>query len=330
IMRVAIIGTGAIAPLHIRAITNCKQQIVALCDVDCKKAENLNGQFGLNAKIYTDYKEMLNAEEIDAVHICTPHYLHAEMICEALKRNIHTLCEKPLAISFEQLDRIEEAVKNSSATLGVNLQNRYNKSVLYVKEFFEGKKIKSAEAHLVWERNADYYAQGEWRGKWATEGGGVMINQALHHLDVLQFICGMPVKVTASVGNYSLRNVVEVEDTAFGLFTLPDGGNFIVHATNAAKHCFPIGVMFNGGKDTAEISADNIIVNGKFLTKSNGLPVFGKEEWGTGHQNLITDFYDCLQSGKKFGVDFYEGSKVVRLVLSMYRSHGNEIRIQDR
>lgn len=326
-MKVGIIGIGAIAPLHIRALLNCNQQIVALCDTDRKRAEEANRVFSLGATVYEDYVEMLDREKLDAVHVCTPHYLHAEMVCAALDRNINALCEKPLAITLEQLARIENSVKNSSAFLGVNLQNRYNPSVLYVKDYFKDKNIISAEGHLIWERNADYYAQGEWRGKWATEGGGVMINQALHHLDVLQYICGMPETVTATVANHSLRGIVEVEDTAFGLFRLPNGGNFIINATNAAKHCFPISVMFSSGRDTAEISADNIILNGKFVTKSDGLPIYGKEEWGTGHQNLISDYYDCLKTGKKFRVDFYEGSKVVRLVLKMYQSHGNEISI---
>lgn len=328
-MRAAIIGTGAIAPLHIRALINCKQDIVALCDIDKEKAESVKAQFGLHAEIYTDYKKMLDGGNIDVVHVCTPHYLHAEMVCAALDRNINVLCEKPLAISFAQLDEIEKAVKRSKAFLGVNLQNRYNLTVLYIKEFFKDKRVTSAEAHLVWQRDADYYAQGEWRGRWATEGGGVMINQAIHHLDILQYICGMPETVIATVANHAMRGVIEVEDTAFGLFKLANGGNFIVHATNAAKHCFPIGVMINSGKDTAEISADNMIINGKFVTKSDGLPLYGKEEWGTGHQKLIADYYDCLEKGKKFRVDFYEGSKVVRLVLKMYESHGNEIRIRD-
>jgi len=328
-MRIAIIGTGAIAPIHISAILKNKQEIVALCDIVTGKAEKLKERFSLNAKIYSDYKEMLETEKPDVVHICTPHYLHSEMACAALDKNINVLCEKPLAISFEQLKNIEKSVERSKAFLGVNLQNRFNKSILYVKEFFKDRKIDSAEAHLIWQRDELYYSQDEWRGKWASEGGGVMINQALHHLDILQFICGMPESVIANTANYSLQGKIEVEDTAFGLFKLSDGGNFIIQATNAAKHCFPIGLLFHSGSDTVELSADNIIVNGKFLTLSNGLPLFGKEEWGTGHYNLITDFYDCLKTGRKFAVDFYEGSKVVRLVLKMYQSHGNEIKIQD-
>lgn len=328
-MRVAVIGTGAIAPLHIRALLNCKQEIVALCDVDGRKAETVRDRFSLKAAVYTDYMQMLESESLDAVHICTPHYLHARMVCAALDRNINVLCEKPLAISFAQLEEIEKSVKTSEAILGVNMQHRYNRSLLYVKEFFKDKPIISAEAHLVWQRNKEYYAQDAWRGKWSTEGGGVMINQAIHHLDILQHICGMPQTVTASVANYSLRGITEVEDTAFGLFRLPGGGSFIINATNAANYSFPIGVLFRSSEDTVEISGDNIIMNGKFLTKSNGLPVFGKEEWGTGHQNLIADYYNCLAEGRKFDVDFYEGSKAVRLVLKMYSSHGNEISIQE-
>ena len=326
-MKVGIIGLGAIAPLHIRALLSCGQEIVALCDCDGEKCKALNAEFGLNALEYTDYKEMLQTAGLDSVHICTPHYLHAEMTCAALARDINVLCEKPLAISFEQLTELEQAVQASKAQLGVCFQNRYNASVLYIKEFFKDKPITAASANLNWCRDEDYYAQGAWRGTKLYEGGGVMINQAIHALDVLQWLCGMPKTVLAHISNNSLQGIIDVEDTAYGLFTLENGGNFVISATNAAKHCFPIFSMFHAGEDTVELSADNIIVNGKFVTRSDGLPIFGKEEWGVGHVHLIHAYYECLQKGEKFPIDFYEGEKAVRLILNMYRSNGKEIPI---
>ena len=326
-MKVGIIGMGAIGPIHINALKARGQEIVALCDVETTKCEKANEKFGLTAKIYANYKEMLDGEQLDVIHICTPHYLHAEMICEGLKRNIHVLCEKPLAINEEQLEKIEKAVGTSTAQLGVCFQNHFNAAVLYVKDFLKGKEITSASANLIWERNAAYYAQAAWRGTWAQEGGGVMINQAIHGLDLLQWICGMPESVIAYTENFALKNEIEVEDTAFGLFRLKNGGNFVVNATNAAGFCFPIYYMFRAGMDTIELSADNIIINGQFITKSDGLPIFGKEVWGVGHIHLIKNWYDCLESGEKFSIDFYEARKVIKLVLAMYRSSGKEIKI---
>lgn len=326
-MRVGIIGLGAISPLHIRAILNRGQKITAICDVDSEKRQKVNAGFGLNAEEYGDYNALLASGKVDVVHVCTPHYLHAEIICAALGANIHVLCEKPLAINFEQLNAIEKAVNNSSATLGVCFQNRYNASVLYLKEFFKGKEITAATANLVWQRDEKYYASGAWRGKKQYEGGGVMINQAIHSLDLLQWFCGMPETVIAHCSNNSLQGVIDVEDTAYGLFSLKNGGNFVINATNAAKNCFTIISMFHAGDDTVEFSGDNLIVNGKFVTKSDGTPIFGKEEWGVGHNNLIREFYNCLEKGEKFPIDFYEGSKTVKLILKMYESNGKKINI---
>lgn len=326
-MRVGIVGLGAISPLHIRAILKYGQKITAICDVDPEKRQKVNAEFGLNAEEYSDYNALLASGKVDVVHVCTPHYLHAEIICMALGANIHVLCEKPLAINFEQLDAIEKAVNNSSATLGVCFQNRYNASVLYLKEFFKDKEITAATANLVWQRDEKYYASGAWRGKKQYEGGGVMINQAIHTLDLLQWFCGMPESVIAHCSNNSLKNVIDVEDTAFGRFTLKNGGNFIINATNSAASCFPIVLMFQSKTDAVELSGDNLIVNGKFVTKSDGAPIFGKEEWGVGHDKLIREFYNCLENGKKFPIDFYEASKTVKLILKMYQSNGEKVNI---
>lgn len=326
-MNIGIAGLGAIAPLHIRAILDRGQKITAICDVDAARCKKINDEFNLGAKEYSDYNQMIDSGEIDVIHVCLPHYLHSEVICKALNKDVHVLCEKPLAINFEQLNDIEKAVKNSSATLGVCFQNRYNASVLYLKEFFKDKEITAATANLVWQRDEKYYASGAWRGKKQYEGGGVMINQAIHSLDLLQWFCGMPETVIAHCSNNSLQGVIDVEDTAYGLLSLKNGGNFVINATNAAKNCFTIIFMFHAGDDTVELSGDNLIVNGKFVTKSDGTPIFGKEEWGVGHNNLIREFYNCLEKGEKFPIDFYEGSKTVKLILKMYESNGKKINI---
>ena len=326
-MNIGIAGLGAIAPLHIRAILDRGQKITAICDVDAARCKKTNDEFNLGAKEYSDYNQMIDSGEVDVIHVCLPHYLHSEVICKALSKDIHVLCEKPLAINFEQLNAIEKVVKNSSATLGVCFQNRYNASVLYLKEFFKGKEITAATANLVWQRDEKYYASGAWRGKKQYEGGGVMINQAIHSLDLLQWFCGMPETVIAHCSNNSLQGVIDVEDTAYGLFSLKNGGNFIINATNSAASCFPIVLMFQSKTDAVELSGDNLIVNGKFVTKSDGSPIFGKEEWGVGHNNLIREFYNCLEKGEKFPIDFYEGSKTMKIILKMYESNGKKINI---
>ena len=324
-MRVGIIGIGAIAQLHIPALLNAGQNIVAICDIDSSKCLAAIEKFNLKANVYEDYKKMLDCEKLDAVHVCTPHYLHAQMVCYALNRNINVLCEKPIAISFEQLDDIREAVAKSTAQLGVCQQNRFKASMQFVKDYFKDKEITAASGYLCWQRDKKYYESGDWRGKKATEGGGVVINQALHTLDLLQWFCGMPISVIGHTVNDTLKDVIDVEETAFGIFKLKNGGRFVLNATNASATSFPITIMLHSKNDNAVIIDDNIILNGKFLTKSDGLPLFGKEVWGVGHIVLIKDYYGALQSNKKFEIDFEEAKKVVILLLNLYQSNGEEI-----
>ena len=326
-MRVGIIGIGAISTVHINALKSCGEDIVALCDIQTEKCVQANEKYELTANVYADYKEMLDKENLDAIHVCTPHYLHAEMICEGLKRNVNVLSEKPVAISEAQLDAIEEAVKNSSAQLGVCFQTRFNASVLYVKDYLKDKQIDCANSNLVWLRGAGYYAQAEWRGTWSQEGGGVMINQAIHGLDVLQWLCGMPESVVAYTANIALKDEIEVEDTAIGIFKMKNGGKFVVNATNAASYSFPVYYLFRASGHTIELSSDNIIIDGQFISKSDGVPLFGKEVWGVGHVNLVKNFYECLSSGEKFSIGFDEAKNAVKLVLAMYRSNGQEIKL---
>ncbi|MBR3864117.1 MAG: Gfo/Idh/MocA family oxidoreductase [Clostridia bacterium] len=326
-MKVGIVGLGAISSAHISALLVSGQKIVALCDVQTEKCKRANEQYNLDAKIYGDYDQMLDSENLDAVHICTPHYLHAEMTCKALKRDINVLCEKPIAINLKQLSEVEEAVKNSSRQLGVCFQTRFNNSALYIKDYLKDKQIDCASSTLIWQRSAGYYAQSEWRGTWEQEGGGVMINQAIHGLDLLQWICGMPESVLAQVSNVSLKDQIEVEDTAFCLFKMKNGGKIVVNATNAASFSFHVHYTFRTGCTTIELSDNNISINGNLITKRGDYPVVGKEVWGTGHFDLVKNFYHCLQTGEKFSIGFEEAKKVLLMVLAVYRSNGEEVKI---
>ena len=327
-MRVAIIGLGEVSSSHIGGLLANGQEIVAVCDIIYQKCQRVNEFYSLNASCYTDYKEMIDNERIDCVHVCTPHYLHAPMIVYALSKNVNVFTEKPLAISKEQLLDIEKAVKSSTAQLGVCQQNRYNKSTKYVLDFIKDKKVLASSGQLVWCRDKSYYSRGEWRGKWATEGGGVMINQALHTLDLLMLFTGFPKSVTASISNNSLKGVIEVEDTAFGLFECENGANFVMNATNASKYTFPVQIALATSEHKILIDGQSVFIDGELVdVKCDEIPL-GKECWGAGHAIIIKDFYKKLQSGEKFELDFYEAQKVVKLILAMYESKGEKINVE--
>ena len=326
-MRVCVIGIGAIAPLHLDALLAEGQAVVALCDIDVQRCHAAKAKYGLDSAVYSDYIEMLEKEKPDSVHICTPHYLHAEMVCAALARDINVVCEKPLAISFQQLDEIESAVKVSKARLGVCFQNRFLSSMQYIKNYFNEHPLVSSSATLVWDRNDAYYASEGWRGKWKTEGGGVMINQAIHSLDMLAWVSGMPKSVIAHVSNNTHKSSIEVEDTAYGLFTLEDGRRFVINATNCSKYSFPISLMFTDGENILQLLGSRLLINGEPIELEEETVAPGKPEWGVGHVKFVRRFYSCLSDGTEFPIDFYEGARAVRLLLKMYESDGEEINI---
>ena len=324
-MKSAIIGLGVIAPVHADSLKRINADITCVCDIDEEIAKKFVEAQNLTAKIYTDYKEMLDKEEIDVVHICTPHYLHAEMCIYALKNNINVLCEKPLCIKLEDIDKIIEAVNNSRAQLGVCLQNRYTSINRYVKELISDDKVIDGVGAVLWARDRDYYDSAEWRGKWATEGGGVVINQALHTLDLLQWFCGMPSSVNASISNVN-HEYIEVEDTARARFVY-NGGVFEFYASISHNDDFAIQMMLITADKRIIITDKNLIVNGEAIPFKTVKTQNVKECYGSGHMNLIADYYDCIRSGKHFEIDANEASKVIRLTLGIYNSKGKTINI---
>ena len=328
-MRTAIIGLGNIARSHAISIKEHKLgEVVAVCEIHQEKMRKFKQVYGLqNANEYTDYLEMLQTEQIDIVHICTPHYLHKEMVIECLKRNINALCEKPLCMRTEELAEIEAALKNSTARVGVVQQNRYNESAKYLKEYLKDKEIVTGYATLVWNRDATYYGTSEWHGKLETEGGGVMINQALHTLDLLQWFMGMPDSVSGGIHIYDPKTGVEVEDTAVGRFYCKNG-SFEMFASNTAEEDCDVHLIFRlkGGEEVIMFPAAVLTKEG-YKTFVEKKPL-GKDCYGSGHEKLIEDFYICVRESKPFTLDFEEGSKVVKMITALYRAKGQKTEIR--
>lgn len=319
-MKNAIIGLGMIGSVHTKVIRELFGEPTAVCDINREKLllcpESLR---------YTDYKSMLDEAQPEVVHICTPHHLHAEMIIECLKRDINVLCEKPLCINQGEIDAILEAEKHSSAQLGVCLQNRYNAPNAYVKDYLSDKQILSATGNVIWHRGEKYYNSAAWRGKWATEGGGVLINQALHTLDLMQWICGMPDAVTATISNLTLSDTIEVEDTAFALYS--GGSEFSFFATVGSAKDFDVEMTFKTADETIKVMKEEVIINGKSITFEKNETVYGKLCYGSGHKRLIADFYECIEIGGNFAINGTEAAKVVKLIRGAYESKGKKVQI---
>ena len=305
-MKSAIIGCGRIAHIHALALlANSNVQLIACADINKAKADDFADKYSL--KPYASMRELINEEHPDVLHICTPHYLHADMAIEALRQGIHVFLEKPAAmdrLSFEKLMLAEQA---SQTQIGVCFQNRYNDSVVYLREKQQsghfGKAL-GARCFVTWRRDADYYAD-EWHGRKALEGGGALINQAIHTMDLLVLLLGTPVDVQCSMHNRHLKDIIEVEDTVEAYIRFPTC-NALFYASMA--HCTdaPIFLEISYEKACVRLIGDELSIKYfdgtlQSLEKSEVVPL-GKSYWGTSHRLCIEDFYQCVNQGRNFPI----------------------------
>lgn len=208
-LKVAIIGLGTVSPIHRKAIEMSENaELVAVCDIDITKKE------GYDIPFYTSVEEMLENEELDCVHICLPHDLHVPItkICCEYKVNVFT--EKPVALNHEQATQLFDLEKKHSVKIGVCLQNRYNNTIVELKKLIETGEygdFLGSKGIVTWCRTMDYYKASPWRGKKVNSGGGVMINQSIHTLDLLSYVIGDFKSVESKVSNFSLKNT-DIED----------------------------------------------------------------------------------------------------------------------
>lgn len=322
-LKSAIIGCGLIHKSHVKGIEASEYATLsAVCDIDraaADKAANENA-----VKAYYSIDELLNDGEFDVLHICTPHYLHAEMAIKAMQHKKHVICEKPMAIHSADARKMIEAAKENGVLLGVSFQNRYNSSSIYIKELLKSGrmgKIIGARAFVTWDRSEKYYALADWRGKIATEGGGVLINQAIHTLDLMQWFIDSPAKeIKSSISTKRLEGFVETEDTADALITFENGVRAVFFATVCYTNNAPIMLELHCENGTI-LLADKLRVKIKGedeIELDVNRPTCEKDYWGTGHGCLINEFYKAVLEKRPFAIDGEEAIKAVEIVEAIY------------
>ena len=327
--KVCIVGCGVISGNHIPSLLRLDNvEIVALCDVDLKKAEARKAQFELSSAIYSDYETMLDEVKPDAVHILTPHYLHTEMTLSALSRDVNVFLEKPTCIKEEDIEILIEAERNSRARVCVSFQTRYNETVERAMEIAEadGGAV-TGFGTIVWNRNDEYYASGEWRGKWATEGGGALINQAIHTIDLLCLFLGKPQKVQANISTMRHCAAVEVEDTCSAIIDYVNGKRANVLVTTTAVGQDVTTLHIETKKNVIEIRNSEVYLNGERLDTEKISKYMGKKCYGNGHGILIEKFYTALSDGSPMPISIESSADAVRIILAAYKSNSNIINI---
>jgi predicted dehydrogenase len=318
-----VVGCGDISALHVDALRTLPGvDLVAVCDVDGARAASTAAATG--ATPYTDATRMFDGADLDVVSVCTPHSEHAPIAIAALERGISVLTEKPVADGVTAADRLIAAAARSSATLGVCFQNRYNPPVQALRRMLDdgslGVPVRAA-ATVLWSRTADYYAASPWRGRWATAGGGLLMNQAIHTLDLAQWLLGDVVHVAGSAATRLLGDAIEVEDTAEMLLTHEGGATTTFFATLAHGRNAPVELEVVTDRAVATLRDDLVVTwaDGRPETVVAAPRAEGvRSYWGVSHAALIEDFVGAVRERRPFWIDGPEAAKTLRTIQSVY------------
>lgn len=331
-INVAIIGAGAISPAHIKGYLEFpdKCRIVAISDIYQEKADKLVNEYNLEAVTVKDYKELLNRGDIDLVSVCTPPYTHAQIAIDFLNAGKHVLVEKPMASSLEECDAMNAAAQRSGKILSVVAQNRFLNPMMKLKNILEQDligPIVHVQVDSYWWRGHSYYDLW-WRGTWEKEGGGPTLNHAVHHIDIFQWMNGMPSEITAVMSNTSHDNA-EVEDLSIAIGRYNSG--CLAQITSSVVHHGQEQQLIFQGKN-ARISSPWKLKASK--SKENGFPVEDtqlEEEIQSaydalpdipyeGHPGQIHNVLTAIENNSEVLIDGYQGRKTLELITAIYES----------
>lgn len=327
-MRFAIIGCGRIALKHGEAITSIPEaELVAVCDIVPEKAQAFADKYG--AKPYTSYEEMFKAEDLDIVTIATPSDLHAPIGIAAAKAGKHVMVEKPMAMTLKSADELIKTCKDAGVKLAVIHQNRFNKSVKLMRKALEdGRfgKLTHGQATVRWNRDDNYYAQAPWRGT-KLQDGGVLMNQSIHNIDLLQWTFG-PVESVFGYTTTAMRKI-EMEDVGGAVIKFKNGAIGLIEA---ASTIYPKNIeeTLNVFGTTGSVIIGGIAVN-RIETwefpesEEEKLQILDSQEndpptvYGFGHRAIITDMIHAIREDRLPAVPGEEGRKALEIILAIYK-----------
>lgn len=346
-LKTGIIGCGKVTGMHAAALKAIsKSAFTAVCSRDEKKSREFASRYGV--KGYTNITEMVSKEKLDMVTICTPHPAHMAAAIEAMKAGANVLIEKPLASSLEDCDAMLSVSRETGKKIGIISQRRFYSPCLRLKEAIDSGKIGKPALGTVfmfgW-RDEAYYKSDSWRGKWKEEGGGVLVNQAPHQLDLLQWFMGSEIEEVYGIWKNINHPYIEVEDTALAIIKFKNGGvgNIVVsnsqkpgiygkvhiHGDNGAS----VGVQTDGGamfiagmtsileppvNDLWSVPGEENKLRDWIKEDSDFFNSINSAEYY--HRLQFEDFMDALIEGRKPMVSGEEGRVTVEIFTAIYRS----------
>ena len=332
-MNYALIGCGRISPNHLAAAQANNLNIIGLCDIDKEAMTDKALKFKLqDAKQYSDYKQMLQELKPDLVSICTESGKHEEIALHCIQQGIHLIIEKPIALSIEGADRIIKASQEHGVKVCACHQNRFNKSVVKIREAIEEKrfgKMFYGTAHIRWNRGKQYYDQASWRGTWEQDGGALM-NQCIHNNDLLRWMMGNEVTEVFAYTDNLNHSYIEAEDLGLALVKFSNGsygiieGSTVIYPKNLEETLYLFGEK---GTVKAGGHSVNIIEEWRFsdmLDDPEEVKATYHENppniYGFGHTPLFTDMIEAIKEDRDPKVTAEDGKRAVELVLAIYKS----------
>lgn len=328
-IRMAIIGAGNIAEIHVQSCWQLADlcHITAVCDIQTDKAQQLIDSHNLEAEAYTDIRQAL--QHADAATICLPPQFHCDTAVEALRAGKHVLCEKPMAASVEECDRMIAAARDNGKLLSVICQSRFKTPMRKVKQLLDERvagEVLMASVRSLWWRGQNYYDLW-WRGTWEKEGGGCVINHAVHHLDLLHWMIGMPKRVTAVIANVGHDNS-ECEDVGMAILEYE---NKIAQITaSLVSHGEEQAMVFQCERGRIAIPWNpvvNLAMPNGFPRDDTGAAEALDERFGqlpaleiTDHTAQIQNFLLAVAGKEPLVADGLEGRKTIELIMAIYES----------
>src|SRR5438094_4020127 len=325
---IGLIGGGNISETHARAARAISGEIAAVYGTNSEKARKLCVEHG--GRPYTDFAAFLAHRPMDLVIIGSPSGLHATQGIAAAKQGLHVLTEKPIDISTRCADELIETAKKSGVKLGVIFQDRMKPHIRQLKDWIDRGllgELLLADARVKWYRPPEYYANSRWRGTLALDGGGALMNQGVHTVDLLLWLLGDVVRVQARTG--TLLHKIEAEDSAAAILEFGNGALGILHATTAAYPGYPRRIEISGTEGTVILEHDRIVA-ANLRTRAAAEPAAALDENQSastaavtdfrGHQAVLEDFLQAIQQNRAPACDGPEGRRSIALVEAIYRA----------
>ncbi len=332
-INIAIVGVGNISRLHIEGYLAFPERcrIVALADILPKRAEDAKARYGLeSARVYSSHEEMLKQGDIQLVSVCTPPFTHAQIAINSLNAGCNVLVEKPMAASLQECDAMLAAQKQSGKMLSVVAQNRFRDPVMSLKKLLDSGlagKVLHAQVDSHWWRGHSYYDLW-WRGRWDKEGGGCTLNHAVHHIDMLMWMMGLPETVTAVLSNAAHDNA-EVEDVSVAVLQYP-GGALGQITSSVIHHGEEQQVIFQAQharvsvpwKVAASVSQPNGFPkpNEALIQQLNDFVNSQPPLAHSGHTGQIDNVLGALETGTPPLIDGTEGRRAIEMITAIYKA----------